>query len=508
MASKEKKIAKHEKGESELVRRFKANPFIFIGSFVILIIVIIAFVMPSSMGLGGRNVPDFTFGYYDKVPISYVPGNYFANYYEMVARYYQNNMNADNYYYMNRQIWNESFEAAVVHAAVLQETKRAGFTVPPKVVDKEVVKHPQFQVNGVFSPALYGQLDRNVQLSIWEDTRDNIARNHFQSDIGGLLAPSTEGEFIGRMASVQRSFQMAVFPVDRYPNEEYEAYALENSDIFRSVHLSMITVSSSEREAKKILESIKKEEITFEEAARAYSKDSYVDRGGDMGIRMIYDLSWDIPEELVREKVIALAKGGYSDVMKTSLGWAFFRAEEDIVEPDTADPALIDKVRYYVRNYERGRMEDWAVGQAEDFVTMADALGFEEAVSARGIESRSFGPVPINYGSVDLFPALSSQSISEINNSASNYFFWDTAFSTPVGAMSRPLVQGGNVLVFVPTEETRADESVVEGITSTFSDYWLSYMTEQSLRQFFIESPKMVNNFFDVYNRYFSDQGF
>ena len=504
---KDKKASARDSDDSDMMRRFKQNPLVFIGTFVILIIVIVAFVVVPAIVPKyerGRDV-DLTFGYYDKVPISFVPGNYFSQYYDMMVRYLQNSMGGEDLSYMGYQIWNESFRAAAVHTAILQEMKNSGYAAPSQVVDRQVAGLPNFQENGRFSQTLYRQMDSNRRLTLWRQVQDDITKNHFVSDVAGLLKSEAEAEFIGAMAAAERSFEMAVFSVDDYPDGEYEAYAEENADIFRSVHLSVITISSSEREAHRILELIKSGETTFEDAARAHSKDHYAERGGDMGIRMVHELLADIPEEDVRENAIALAMDKYSDVMQTSSGWSFFRAQDDAQFADMSDPAVMDKVRSYMRNYQRGRMEDWAIDRANDFIALIEEEGFEEALARQGLESRSFGPIPINFGSVDLFGSLGSQSVNELRSSDSDENFWRVAFSTPVNTPSQPVVQGSNVLVLFPTDEAEADESAVESIASTYSSYWLDYNTEQSIQQYFMNSPKMEDKFLDVYFKYFMD---
>jgi len=225
-----------------------------------------------------------------------------------------------------------------------------------------------------------------------------------------------------------------------------------------------------------------------------------------MGIKMVHELLGDIPEEDVRENAIALAGGEYSDVMQTSAGWSFFRAEAALQYADTSDPVIMEKVRSYMRNDRRGRMEDWAIDQANSFIALIEEEGFEQALTKMGIESRSFGPIPINYGNVDLFTTLASQSVNEIRNSGSNENFWKTAFSTPVNSPSSPVVQGSSVLVLYPTAEAEIEESSIEGIASTYSSYWLYNNTEQSLQSYFLNSPKMEDKFFDVYFRYFMNQ--
>jgi hypothetical protein len=193
-------------------------------------------------------------------------------------------------------------------------------------------------------------------------------------------------------------------------------------------------------------------------------------------------------------------------VVKNASGWAFFQVLIAARPADTADPATLEKVRSYVRGFERGRMEDWAVAQAQDFIAQANSAGFSEALNQQGIEKRSFGPVSINYGNIDLFSGLEAFSVPELSSSASDPNFWKAAFSTPVNTLSEPLVQGGNVLVLLSTEETAVEETSAEAIASTYSSYWLSYMTEQSIRAYFLNSEKMDDQFLTTYFRYFLPQ--
>jgi hypothetical protein len=227
-----------------------------------------------------------------------------------------------------------------------------------------------------------------------------------------------------------------------------------------------------------------------------------------MGIRATHELNIDIPDEVVREKALALGKGEYCGVMKTDAGWVFFRAEEAVQEADGTDPAVLDRVRSYVRNFQRGRMEDWAIEQADGFIAQANEIGFENAASERELETRTFGPVPVNYGDLGLFTSLSSQQVSEISGAATDENFWKTAFSTPVNTPSQPVVRGNNVLVLLPTEETEAESETVEGITSMFESYWLDRMSEQSLQTFILYNPKLEDKFFDMYFKIFMPQGY
>ncbi|MDR3342929.1 MAG: SurA N-terminal domain-containing protein [Treponema sp.] len=505
MAFKAKKQVTQEdtSAGAEFIRRFKANPFIFIGTIVILIIVIVAFVLvPAIVPAAGGPSVDLSFGSYNKVPLTYVPGNYFAQVRENIARYQQPSVDDRNYFSVNYQIWREAFEETVVHTAILQEMNHAGYTAPVDVVDREVAQLPQFQENGRFSTARYRQLDNTTRMSLWRQVQDSIAIDRYNADMTNLRISSKEGPFIKAMASPERTFDMAAFPLSDYPDTEVIAYTLSNPGLFQVTHLSKIAINSSEREARQILATVQEGTQTFEDAARTHSQDGYAEKGGDMGIKLAYELSTEVPDATERESVIGLAKGAYSPIVKVPSGWAFFRAEDAPHPADTGDAALVAKIRVYITEFERGRMEDFFVNQADALIGLINASGFDAALAQQGLSKRHFGPLPLNYGRVALFTSLASFSVSELTDAVSNENFWQTAFSTPLNTPSKPLVIGNNVVVLYPLEETPADETNAGYIETAYSSYWLSYILDQNVHSYFLTNEKLEDRFFDAFFKY------
>jgi parvulin-like peptidyl-prolyl isomerase len=422
-------------------------------------------------------------------------------------------MDTSQLQYEGLNVWRQAFEGAAVHTAILQEMKKSKYTVPVKAVDREVAQLAQFKdEKGRFSPALYQKMSSNSRLVLWRQMQEELTKNQYLEDIQGLLQSSGEAKFIGNMSSKMRSFETTAFQVDAYPDSEYMAFAQGNLDLFKSIHLSRISVNSSEKEALSILASIKDGTSTFEDAARSQSQDSYADRGGDMGVSYLFELEQEITDAQDREKITSLGKDELSAVIKAGERWVFFRVEEELKPANFEDEAVMEKVRAYMRNYERGRMEDWAVEQAKTFIADANSEGFDYAIEKHGKSKGSFGPVPVNYGGVDLFASLESFSSSftdfssqDLSDLSKNENFWKTAFATRLNTASEPLVQGSKVLVLYPTEQTEAEESSIEGIASTYSSYWLSNANDQSFQTYFMNSPKMDNRFIDTYFRYFTD---
>jgi hypothetical protein len=323
--------------------------------------------------------------------------------------------------------------------------------------------------------------------------------------MSSLRLPSGESEFVRSMTARTRTFGMASFPLDSYPDGEIAAYIASEPELFRTLHLSRITIASSEREALQVLDSVKAGTQTFEEAARTQSQDSYSDRGGDMGIQMAYELVSEVPDSAERESVIATAVGEYSPLVKVPSGWAFFRTDEEVRPVDTEDQANLSKIRSYMKNFERGRMEDWLFAQARLLVDAVEQDGFDAAVEATGAQKRDFGPLPLNYGGVtitnaqgtNLFPTL-TESVSELDPAKSSENFWRAAFFTPLETPSEPLVVADTVIVLYPREEIIEDEADTEGIISFYST-WVSNDAETNLRSHFLNSDKLEDRFFATY---------
>jgi len=508
MANKGKKTPAHadKSTDSEFVQRFKQNPLIFGGTIFILVIVVIAFVMVPAFGGGFGRSENLIFGYYDKIPISYVPGNYFAQYIEMASRYYQNMGDIYNNSFFIHQIWREAFNEAAYRIAMLQEMNKAGFSVPTKVVDKEVAQ--QFIVDGKFSSALYDRYDKNERLTLWKHTQENITVRKYQADIDGLIKPEQAAQLIRKMASPRRSFDLVSFSLSDYPDSEIAAYAEEHADLFRQTHLSRIIVKSSEREARRILDSISGGNSTFEDEAKQRSQDDmYAQRGGDMGIMQAHQLITEIPDEAQREQVIALKTGELSGVLKIDSSWVIFRAEEDVQAPDISTEETLAQVRSYIREFELSRMEDWALNNAAQFIAAFNEQGLDKALDENGLTKQSFGPIPINYGDIDLFTTLSSAEKPELSGLSSNEDFWKRAFGTEINTPAEPLVNGDNILVFIPTSEEEADEEALESIQSYYSNYWIGNTITQSIRPYFANSSKMDDSqFTTAFYRYVMPQ--
>jgi hypothetical protein len=507
MPSRDKKPSqmKDDSQKSELVRRFKANPFLFCGTVLVLVIIVIAFVfvpaiVPEAMGGG-----DLVFGYYNRTPVKYMPGNHFHQVWQFLMQRHQPAHDDPNFMQTIAQIWRVAFEEAAIRIGILDTMKQAGFIVPEDIISREMAELPQFQENGRFSLARYRAMDNAARMTLWQQVHENYIIEHFLMDLASIQTPSAEVSFVSSMGSPQRSFNLAIFPFASFPSSEMRSFAEVNPDFFKPVQVSSISLPS-EREARQILTSIRNGNISFEEAARNHSTDWAAGRSGEMGSFMAFELSWLVGNETARQNILNLAAGELTDVHRIEgLNraqdlWTFYRVDEAAFQVDLNDPNMESRIRSFFTENMRGRVEDWVMSEAERFSARAREIGFNAAAAAEAVVSHSFGPIPLNYGNSVLFPSISAAGIPELDEAGNDIIFWRAAFTTPLNTFSRPFVMGDNVIVLFPTEETTMDESDI-GFIESFYPFWIGNNTENAHRAYFLSSERLDDRFNETFWR-------
>jgi hypothetical protein len=507
-----------------MMKKFKQRPLVFIGTVLILLLVIVTFVfwgagdwiLPKTGDLGSEQL---TFGYYDNIPIEYKPDSLFAEAAEVYQRYGLN----------REQAADEAFYRAAFRVAVLDAAKKANYTPPKAVVDKLVAKLPKYQDNGNFSYIKYREESELKHVETIKRVREEFIISRYRMDVAGveesyydpyslyseqqlvksaLKVPSKEADFVASMAKTQRNFEIASFAYSSYPDSEIAFYVENNQSLFKDTNLSQITIPSSEADAKKILASIQSGATNFEEAAKSQSKDMYAPNGGAPGNRTSYELNSFIPNEADRDTVLNLAAGEISVPIKTLFNggdaWTIFRAETASTPADMSNGITVSKIRNYMMREERGIVEDYLIAKAGDFSKDSRVGGFDAAAAIKvgnvlkyDVSVAKFGPMPINYGDSKIFSQVSSFGVAALNKASESENFWKIAFSTAINEPSVPFVintANNAVVVINPVSEIANDTTAVENTKSSFTSF-LNTNIEQSLKNAILTSKKFKNDF-------------
>jgi parvulin-like peptidyl-prolyl isomerase len=486
-------------------KRGVKNPFIYAGTIVILVITIVAFIFIPSMGGVSSSGSKLSFGTWDGKPISYESGSYFANQVAQINDYLrQQGMSEENFQLYAYQVWNLAFQSAAVRTAILDTVKSSGFKVTEAGIDETIAADANFQENGVFSIEKYNALPKSEQLSLRKTTEEDLYIRRYYEDMYSSAPSTAEIAFVASMIKPQRTISYASLALNEYPKENIVAWGKENADLFKSLKVSRVTLTSSESDAKKVLQQVTENKLSFEDAAKSHSQDSYADKGGDAGSVFYYSFEGGFLNASDAKEVAALAKGEISKVYKVAdKAWAFFRIDEALSDPDFGSETTLGEIEAYLFEKERGTLESWAIAKANNLLGSAATDGFAKSVKKAGLQVGEAGPFILNLGNPTFYaynqqiPLLQTPFSSQdfvIQSAEKDEGFMNELFTRKKGELSRPLVVGDSVVVFQVTND--ADGSDDE---SSMVQYMYPYFYQGSLdgnaRAAFLKSPKFKDDF-------------
>lgn len=486
------------------------NKFVYYGTIVIFVITVIAFVVAPSLGRGDSAGDNMTFGSWNGTPITYAQGGYFALQVSQVKQQLEQQGYKDTGdQFFAYQVWRRAFENTVMHYALMDSARSSKLAVSAEFLDTSMAESEAFKENGTFSRKKFREASFAYKASLRNEILESTLKNRFVADSVSVVPSSAETAFIKAMASAERVVEYVAFPFSAYPDSERLAFAKANPDGFRRLKLSRVTVTSSLKDAQEVLARIRSGALSFEDAAKNYSKDAYASKGGDMGQRYAWELKGDFKDAASLDAVLALGAGEVSQVYETVAGsWVFFRVDAAVAQPDFASADLVRTVSEYLNAYEKGRIEDWVLLGAKEFGAAA-ASDFHAAATSRSLAIKETNPFPLNYGGAfnlgyfSLFGTLDAADKPELAGADRNEAFLKAAFSLQAGAVSDPIVLNNNAIVLRVKEIRVADESSM-GLIDAYYSGVLQDSLGKDLSAGILKSPKLKDNFLVTFSRIFS----
>lgn len=481
--------------------------FMFAGAVFILILSIFAFVyIPMEGGRSSGN--SVVFGKWNGKPIEYVQDSYFVRQMQQISEQMQSQgqeINKFSYY----QIMQAAFNSSVVRLAILEQTDKAGYKVPQSLVDAQLIP---FYVDstGKYSAKIFADTPEATRTSRRNTmTEDMTAQRYIEDTFGtrdqvyGLKTSSKEIELLKLMSSPERSFTYASFSTSAYPDTEVVVYGQANAAKFVKHDLSIITVDN-EATAKKVLASLAKKEITFEDAVTTYSTRNGSDASGKLTKSFRSDLNALFTDAKDLDAVLALTPGTTSQMLKTGKTFAIVRCDGAPVDADFADAATVAAVKAFMEANERGKIEDYFMAKAKAFTEDAAKNGFDAACKAAGVEKKTTTAFGINYGNANIFSPVPVETNTDLAQAPRSESFFNTAFSLKPNDVSDPILLGSNVVVLQVAEEKAADPQILE-MLPMFYNYYASSWSQNTLSESFLKSKKLEDHFMQTYLKNFLD---
>lgn len=481
------------------------HPLMWVFSVIVLVIIVLAFVVAPALGGRAQGSNRLIFGYYNGEAIEYTPDSYFSRQRDAYAQQVENmsEANDENYQWQAMQVWKGAYDATVVHTAILQQAEKSGLHISEQKLDRSIATDGPYRRNGQFSAELYRQTPNAEKITTRNLFEENLLHEQWTQDLMNIPSAPGESEFFAGLATPERRFEYVSYSLGDYPEEEVLQYAQANMAQFSKANLSRISLRMDKGEAKEIYTQLQENPSRFEELAQNHSSDENAEKGGDMGWIRYHELSAALEDSAKADTVFSLSDGEISDLIETSFGYAIYRCDEPSQLPDFSNQEEITAVRSYLIQNDRGQVEDYFIEQAQALRSEAEVEGFSVAASRQNLETATTNYFPINYGGSFFLKSIQSENGDGILKQAqSNSRVLTALFSLSEDEYSEAFVLGRNVVVARLLDERETPEEELQQIKNYYS-YITQNFQSQDIRQHFLESDKLEDNFMQVFARLF-----
>jgi parvulin-like peptidyl-prolyl isomerase len=500
---------KQKKTTSEaLVEKKKANPWLYAGSVLILVVIVVTFVGSPAVRSANSGMGGLVFGSYAGKDINYIPGNYFARQRELIGEQAKASGEATDNPSVYYQIWRQAFTETLRHVAILTESDQGGLYLSDDAVDKALITYGPYQENGQFSESRYNRASTAEKYATRGLFREELTQSRYVEDtINGLLKSKAETEKLTAMASPERSFSFVSFAFTDYPQEKVVEYGSANAARFSRIKVSRILVKSGKKEADSIKARLQADPLRFEEIAKASSKDSYAAGGGAMGWQYRYDLEREFAKPETADAVVLLKQGEIGEPLEGSFGWMIYRCDDPAIAIDMSLEEDRVTVRTYIDRYEAGLVQDFTLQRAKDFVSRARQDGFAKTAKASALTVDATTSFPLNYQNVFILKPVQSESQGAsgaaiaLADALYSEEFFTAAFTIREGEVSEPVVLGQAVVVLSLRSERDASASDLE-IMEDYYAYFAQQAAAADLEAQLLDPSKVVDKFDETYLQY------
>lgn len=474
---------------------------IYIGSVVILVIIVVAFVLsPIAGGLAAGG--DIVFGAYNGEEIVWSTGGFFEQRYQAIASAAAaQSRDEDTFSQMSiaRTALRTAFDEAVARTALLQIAERSGVRVSEARIDELMAANPRFMEDGVFSVERYRATGNAERFSLRRLERELAITSAVPGDVtSGTRAGEAEARFVAAMAGPERSFELVRFEFADFPAEQQRAFALDNPHLFATLDLSVATAATQEA-ARELRDDLIADREGWDRIVTERSRDTAASEAGALGELLGHQVERILIDPSDLTKLLALAADELSQVIESTSGWSVYRLNGQVRPFDVADD--LAPVAEYMNIFEQGQIQDFAFAQAEAFGIAARDRGFLTAAAAIGepvIETPFF---PINYGNFPIYTRVESPDVDDLADAAFREEFFRGAFSLGEGQIGTPIVLRQSVVVPRLREERDALEPLVDRITGSYP-FLLRELLQQELTGAYVDRSLLDDRFDERFPRW------
>lgn len=496
----------------------------FFGSLVVIIVLTIATIsfiwIPAMGGFGSVK----TLASWDGHAITNEPDSPFFENMQRVQRLFESFVgnvpqDAASQEYLNYKITNIAMTASIVDTAMKSEVEKNGYRPSDKLINLQLINQFSDPNTGLYSPQAYQNTSEANKLKIRTNIVSDLTKTRYIQDLFGfngaygLKTNSKETEFLKSLNSEKRTIRYINFNTMLFPQEKIKSYAEEHADLFVKHDLSVVSFQD-EKAASTVFGEISKGTVNFDDAFKnqdVNATNPAVNTDGKLINAYRKDLNALFPNAEDLAKIVALKVGEVSKPVKMNSLFVVLKCNADPVQPDFSSKALLNEVFYYMRQYERGVIEDYLVAHAEDFRKLAQEKTFDDACREFDVQAKTVESLPINYGNSFFLPTFPTGD-PILSTAISNEDFFKTIFSLQEHEVSKPFLLNDNAVVCTVTERIPADTKLADSTVEMYKQenqnwtdyYMLALLTTQypiplaqsTVLDFITKNPKTKNDLY------------
>lgn len=497
-------VKKNDKEKKPKKKNNTKKSFGWIIGVVVLILISLTFVLPSTMFYGDSSSA-ISFGKYDGKSIDLTYDSYFyfqlQNYYNYYVLQYGADV-ANNYSY---NIYYSAYQSALVHEALKEKAEEAGIKTTSKGVSDAVVESG-FYSDGTssFSQEIYNQATDMQHKQIVSWMKDSLPTDEVINTYASAKVSKGETEFISSLSTDARDFEYIALTGAMYPDEDAASYIESHKDLFQTVAFTRATYATVD-EATAALEAIAKGTKTIDEAV-AESIDSSAEEDGK--ISQIYRYALDnyllntSPDSSL--EIFMAEEGSCVGPVYTSEGYTLFFIDQAATDADTSDATALYAAKLYVTQYDSEVMKAFLEGKAAEVFAEAK-VDFEEAADKYDLTINTITASAENPGDSQYIASFnySDASYTTTGSTTNGYLysavtadtsFSDKLFSSSYGTVLDPVYVNNAYIIVRPMESTGSTNYLASMVSSMYS----SYVPSQSLTDYqntVLNSDKVEDNF-------------
>ncbi|NCD06102.1 MAG: peptidylprolyl isomerase [Spirochaetia bacterium] len=467
----------------------------WIFGMTVLILIAVSFIAaPAIQAIVGRSISqELKFGSYNGEDIVYAQNTYFYDQYQKYGSQYSGSTaNSDLALY---NIWKSAFDSTVYYVAVTQMADEVGILSTENTINDAIINSGYYNVDGKFSKKTYEETSTEKKASIRSTITRTLPYNTVLTDVSSALTSDGETDYVLTMADNTRSFDYVVFDASLYPKELAAQYGLTNPQLFYSIDLSIITVETKE-DADNLMAQLNSGS-DFAEIAKASSKDSYAENGGEIGVVPFYAVKNNFKDPQEATQILDENKDSVIGPLESASGWAIYKLNATPQAADYTNDDTINMIRAYIAGNDESILDSYLLEKANSFVASAND-DFNSAATENNLEVNAVSATAKNIGDSQYMSSFSySDTKGVLATAATDENVMKQLFNSEVGKTIAPIKANSSyIVVNVASEST--DSGMGEYLRSVYP-YYAAQQNPADLQYAIMASDKLENNFMTVF---------